>query len=222
MCFSPQADLVGGAIIGAIGVDTIRHVHRRHGHIAIASLPLLFAVHQLDESLIWLGLQGHIPRAISHVALWIYLLIAFVVLPLFVPAAVLAFEPTPRRRWLMMPFVAIGACVSGILLAALIRGPFGVQLRPYHLAYTLTLRDGLLIVALYVVAVCGALIFSGSRHIVIFGVVNLVAVGIIARLTVDGFASVWCGWAAICSGAIALQLRLGGHRHRQKLAPAAS
>jgi hypothetical protein len=38
-------------------------------------------------------------------------------------------------------------------------------------------------------------------------VVNLVAVIIIARLTVSGFASVWCGWAAVSSAAITLHCR---------------
>lgn len=38
---------------------------------------------------------------------------------------------------------------------------------------------------------------------------NLVAVAVIARLTLDGFAAVWCGWAAITSLAIAVQLRRG-------------
>jgi hypothetical protein len=37
---------------------------------------------------------------------------------------------------------------------------------------------------------------------------NLVAVIVIARLTISGFASVWCGWAAVSSAAIALHCRL--------------
>jgi len=46
------------------------------------------------------------------------------------------------------------------------------------------------------------LLFSGYRHILIFGLANLVAVAILARLTVDGFASLWCGYAALSAGAI--------------------
>ena len=56
---------------------------------------------------------------------------------------------------------------------------------------------GTVVVMAYVVACCGPLLLSGYRDIAIFGVVNLIAVAIIARLTIDGFASVWCGWAAI-------------------------
>jgi hypothetical protein len=48
---------------------------------------------------------------------------------------------------------------------------------------------------------------SGYRNVVLFGVVNLIAVVIIARLTISGFASVWCGWAAVSSAAITLHCR---------------
>jgi hypothetical protein len=45
--------------------------------------------------------------------------------------------------------------------------------------------------------------------VAVLGAVNLVAVAKLAKLAVDGFASLWCGWAAVTSGAIALHLRYG-------------
>ena len=211
MCFSPQADLIGGGVIGVIGIDVVRHVDSRRDHLALAALPLILGFHQVVEAFVWLSKQGHLPSAVGTVAMWVYLLIAFVLLPVFVPVAVVLFEPTTRRRRLMAPFVVIGAIVSVTLLVAMVRGPVGVTMRPYHLAYSVQLGGaGLLIVSLYVAAVCGALLLSGFRHVVIFGVVNLVAVIVIAKLTVDGFASVWCGWAAVTSGVIALHMRLTG------------
>lgn len=204
---------MGGAVIAAIGVDALRHVHQRHGHLAIASLPLLLAAHQLDESLVWLGLEGHVPHSVEHVAVWVYLLVAFVVLPTFVPYAVLAFEPTRRRKWTMAPFVALGLVVSGVLAHAMVRDGFSAEIRPYHIAYSLHMGDAFVVIVCYVVAVCGALLLSGDRHVVLFGLVNVVAIAVIARLTVDGFASVWCGWAAVSSGAIAAHLRFSrSHR----------
>ena len=84
---------------------------------------------------------------------------------------------------MMVPFALTGTMV---------RGPIGVTLAPYHLSYGLRVTDGLLIVVLYVVAVCGALLISGYRNVAIFGAVNLVAVIVIAWLTISGFASIWC------------------------------
>jgi hypothetical protein len=207
VCFSPEADVVGGLVICAIGVDAVRHAGQRRELTALAWIPLLLGAHQLIESLVWLWLQGHVPRGIGHVALWAYLLIAFVVLPVLIPLAVIALEPTTRRKQMMAPFALTGAVIAGVLLAAMIRGPVRVRLAPHHLSYGIRVTDGLLIVALYVVAVCGPLLVSGYRNVVAFGVVNLVAVIIIARLTISGFASVWCGWAAVSSAAITLHCR---------------
>jgi hypothetical protein len=207
VCFSPQADLVGGLVICAIGVDAARHVRRRRDFLLVACIPLLLGVHQLIEALVWWWLQGYVPDGIGRVALWAYLLIAFVVLPVVVPAAVIALEPTRRRSQLMVPFIVIGSVIAVVLLAAMIGGPVGVKLAPYHLSYSIRLSDGLLVIACYVVAVCGSLLVSGYRNVAIFGIVNLVAVVIIARLTVSGFASVWCGWAALSSAAVALHCR---------------
>jgi hypothetical protein len=220
VCFSPQADVVGGLLIGAIGVDAVRHIRRRREFIALAWIPVLLGAHQFIEALVWLWLQGHVPRGIGHIALWAYLLIAFVVLPVFVPLAVIAVEPTRRRKLMMAPFALLGAVVAATLFAAMVRGPVGVRLEPYHLSYGIRLSDGFGVVALYVVAVCAPLLVSGYRNVALFGVVNLVAVIVIARLTISGFASVWCGWAAVSSAAITLHCRFAKpHRRPAKSGP---
>jgi hypothetical protein len=55
--------------------------------------------------------------------------------------------------------------------------------------------------------------------VAIFGIANLIAVAIIARLTVSGFASVWCGWAALSSAAIAVHCRFAKpHPQRSRAA----
>jgi hypothetical protein len=101
--------------------------------------------------------------------------------------------------------------------AAMVRGPVSVKLALYHLSYSIRLPDGFLIVALYVVAVCGPLLVSGYRNVALFGVVNLVAVIIIARLTISGFASAWCGWSAVSSAAITLHCRFAKpHPHQAR------
>ena len=87
---------MGGIAIVTIGADAARHLRHRADHLLLATLPLLLGVHQLIESLIWWQLQGHLPHLVGRVALWLYLLIAFVVLPVFVPVAVLLLEKTSR------------------------------------------------------------------------------------------------------------------------------
>lgn len=212
MCFSPQADLVGGIVIGAIGIDTVRH--RRHNReLALAALPLALASHQIVEAFVWWGLQGRVPADLGRWAMWAYLVFAFCVLPVYVPAAIMAIEPTSRRRRLMSPFLALGIAVSFILFRALLRGPTAV-LGAHHIDYQIDVSLGFLVVTLYIVATCGSMLLSGYRHVIQFGAVNLLAAVILAYAATSGFASLWCAWAAVASGAIALHLRYAHHEHR--------
>jgi hypothetical protein len=212
MCFSAPADLVGGVILGAIGVDAAWHVRRRRDHLGIAALPMLLGLHQLDEAFVWWGLQGHVSASVGRVATWIYLVFAFVVLPVYLPLAVLALEPPGRRRRMMLVFVGLGAVVSAVLLAALVRGPVTVALGDHHLSYSIGLTASTAVVTAYVVATCGAAVFSGYRRLAVFGLVNLVAVAVLAHVTISGLPSLWCAWAAVTAGVVAWHLRSGdGH-----------
>ena len=204
MCFSPEGDLVGGLVVTTIGVDACRHLRGRNNYLLLAATPLVLGAHQIDESLVWWSLQGHVPHLAGRIAMWIYLVIAFVVVPILVPTAIIWLQPSARRRWLIAPFVALGTGVAVVLLVTMLHGPVTVKLGSYHLAYSIGLKHGLIVIGLYIVATCGSLLVSGYRHIQIFGVANLVAVVILARLTADGFASLWCFYAALASGAISL------------------
>jgi hypothetical protein len=220
VCFSPQADFVGGLVVAGIGVDVLRHRDGRTSHSALCALPLILGFHQFVEAFVWLGLQGHVSAGLGRFAMWVYVSIAFVLLPVFVPIAVFFLEPQAKRRKVMAPFVVLGLAVAGILLAAMVRGPVNVKLRPYHLAYSLHLSHGGIVVGAYVVAICGAWLLSSIRPVAIYGILNLLAVIVIAKLTVDGFASVWCGYAAVTSGAIAIYMRRPWRWHSPSFAGA--
>jgi hypothetical protein len=207
VCFSPQGDLVGGVVVTAIGVDACRHLRGRDTHLLLAALPLLLGAHQVIESLVWWGLEGDVPHSVGRVAMWVYLAIALVVVPVFVPLAILRLELSARRRSLIAVFALLGTIVAVFFLVQMVRGPVTVRLGSYHLAYSIGLQNAVPIVGLYIVATCGSLLLSGYRHVVVVGVANLAAVVVLARLTADGFASLWCFYAALVSGAIALHLR---------------
>jgi hypothetical protein len=217
VCFSPEGDLIGGVVVVAIGVDACRHLEGKDEYLFVAGLPLLLGLHQIVEAFVWWGLQGKVPSAVGIAAMWIYLVFALVVLPVIAPLLVLSLEPTSARRWRIAPFVALGAVTSGILLYSMLHTHPTAQLGSYHLAYSFGLRHGVVVVGLYVIATCGSMLASGFRHVFWFGISNLVAVVVLARLSADGFTSLWCFYAALASGAIALYMRFGEPR-----APASS
>ncbi len=198
-----------GAVVVAIGVDACLHLEDKREYLFVAVLPVLLGLHQIDEAFVWWGLRGLIPAQVGTVAMWIYLIFALVLLPVIAPLLVLGLERTRARRWRIAPFVALGVAVGGVELAAMLQGDPTARIGSYHLSYSIGLAHGTLVVGLYIVATCGAMLASGFRHIFWFGISNLIAIAVLARLSADGFTSLWCFYAALASGAIALYLRFG-------------
>jgi hypothetical protein len=206
MCFSAEADAIAALVIGAVGVDALRHVATPR-QLPLAVLPMVFAAHQLIESLVWWSLEGKVPATVGDHAQWLYLVIAFGVLPGLVPVAVVALEPATRRP-LMGVFVCVGAVVSADLMFAVIQGPITATVEGHYIAYEVDLWHGGGLVVLYVLATCGSLLLSAHPHVRVYGAINLVAVLLLAWLNQAAFISVWCVWAAITSVAIVGHLRL--------------
>ena len=214
MCFAPEVDLLGGAAIAAIGFDTLRNVD--HPSVRpLAALPVVFGLHQVIEAFAWWGLDGRLPESVGNGAAWLYLAVAFGLLPWFVPWVVRWLEPDRRRRSYASTLVFLGVLVSIYLMVPVIRGPIEVTDGGLYLSYSVSLTFGGAATALYVGTTCGALLLSSDRYLILYGLVNLVAVIVLATLTVTGVISLWCVWAAITSVAIAVHLRRSDEqRHR--------
>ena len=208
MCFSPEADIVAGIVVSGVGIDALRHV-RETKEYPLASLPLLLGAHLLVEAYVWWDQADRVPAYVGHAAVWLYLAIALGVLPVLVPVAIFAVEPDPRRRRWLMPFVAVGAGLAALLMAVVITGPVSATIQGCCLAYDPGPGYTGVFGALYVLVTCIPMLVSSHRHMVAFGVVNLMAVSLIAWLLASGLASLWCAWAAVTSVLIARYLRTG-------------
>lgn len=206
MCYSPEADLVAGVVVGAVGVDALRHVDDRR-YLPLAAVPLLLAAHQLIEAVAWWGLRGQVPPTVGDFAVAAYLIIALGVVPLVVPYAVMRSEPITERRAWMLPFVLIGAAVSAILLVGMATGGYSATIADRYIACEANAPGGGLIGGLYVLAVCTPLLMSSQRRLVIFGIVNVPVVLLLSALLSGGLISLWCVWAAVSSLVVARHIR---------------
>jgi hypothetical protein len=207
MCFAPEADAVVGGIILAVGVDALRHVGSPK-QIPLAALPLLFGLHQVTEAFVWWGLQGHVSESVERVAVWIWLLFAFVVLPVLLPIAVDLVESSRVRRRVIGACAGIGLVVAVALGIGIFGGAVNAHIRGHCISYNVdALRNGGQWTVLYVIAACGALLASSHRALAALGGMNLVVTPLLMWLTVSGFVSLWCFWAAIASIVIAAHLR---------------
>jgi hypothetical protein len=196
-----------GAVVVGVGIDAVRHVTTPR-QIPLATLPLLLGAHQLTEAFVWWGLYGDVSESVERIATWIYLLVAFAVVPLFIPLAVGFIERSGARRRVIGVFAAAGLAVAVALGSAMFRGPIRAAIEGHHVSYELDgLHAGGQWTGLYVVATCGAMLACSYRDIATIGALNFVAVPVLAWLTMSGFVSLWCFWAAIVSVLVARHLR---------------
>lgn len=198
MCFSATANFVGSGVLAIIGVATLREVRHRREFL-FAAMPLLFAVHQFTEGFVWLGLDGYLPASAAHTAGAAFVLYAQGLLPFLLPLGVLLIEPEGKRHKRMLPFVLLGLGVALYILWGLTAYPLAVYANHHSIVYKNPVTTTPIIAALYVIATCGALFFSGFRYLFAFGVANLIGLAVVAIVMASAFTSIWCAYAAIMS-----------------------
>ncbi len=191
------ADLVVGTALVPVAVLSLREVrHRRE--LPFAALPAVFAAHQLLEVAVWAGLDGDVSAGVANLAMRAYLFIAWPLLPIYLPLAVLMLEPRGSRVR-VAPFLALGSVVSVYLAYVVLANPVEIIRHPYGLEYATVVQHPVVWAVLYIVAVIGPPLLSGYRSIFAFGVLNLVGLLLVAVFYAQEFASLWCIFAAVSS-----------------------
>ncbi|GJF11698.1 hypothetical protein NGTWS1803_20400 [Mycolicibacterium cyprinidarum] len=192
------ADLVVGTALVPVAALSLREVkHPRE--LMFALLPGLFAAHQFLEVAVWAGLDGDVSPGVAHLAMRAYLFIAWPLLPVYVPLAMLLLDPNRRARLRAAPFVALGVVVSTYLAYVVLFNPVEVIRHPNGLEYDTAVQHPVVWAVLYIIAVIGAELVSGHRAIVAFGVLNLVGLTVVGMFYFHVFASLWCVFAAAAS-----------------------
>lgn len=211
MCLSPQADVVVGIAISVVAIDTLRHCASPR-LLGLALMPAIFAIHSFTSAFVWLGLLGDISPAVLNAATGFYLFVAFVLLPIYAPAVVLLIEPRGWRRMALALLLAAGFYAGIAFLLALISGRGSAVASDWYISFNID-STATSVAVLYVLAACGALLLSGQRILVYWGLVNAVAVGALAMWASRGLPSLWCFLAACTSVFIAWYLRRLNHEH---------
>ena len=206
MCFSATANFAGSAVIGSVGVATLKEVRHRRAFL-FGALPLLFALHQFIEGFVWLGLGGYLSAATAHNMGAAFVLYAQGLLPFLLPLSVYLIEPTPHRRKRMLPFVLLGGGLTLYTLWGLTAYPLTVYARHHSIVYTNPATTTTAVAILYVIATCGALFFSVLRSLIIFGFATQIGLIIVSIVMSYAFTSIWCAYAAVISVIIYFHFR---------------
>jgi hypothetical protein len=197
MCFSATASFATSGALAASAV-AIARVPKQKSAVPLALFPAFFAVLQFAEGILWLNHRGFVNEAWKPPALDVFLLIAYVLWPVYVPFSAYLLEPGRRRRLVILLCQAAGLVVGFWNLAVIIRGPVDAWVIGHSFHYQIAMPGGLN--APYVIAVTVPFLVNRRWRLAVFGVALAVLYCIAALVAAsDTFPSVWCFYAAILS-----------------------
>jgi hypothetical protein len=216
MCFSATASFGASAVLGTIGVIAITKAKTKPQRL-FATIPLIFAVQQLTEGILWLSLKDPALASLQSLITHIYLVFAMAVWPLWVPLTVRLLEKDERNKKLMNVLVGIGAVIA--ICVVLVLSLYPVQAMtpaclscPFsatsglnqHLHYEFTLPripKGLIVsfTVLYILATIVTPFISRIKKMKWMGFVFLVSYLFSVILYNNFVISVWCFFAALLS-----------------------
>ena len=211
MCFSATTSFSAGAILLGLGTLTVKSAHRRR-EMALAAIPLLFAIQQLSEGVIWLTFRYQSPL-LNTVMTHLYSFFSHVLWPIYVPVAVLLIEPMAWRRTVLLGFVAAGLVAGVYLLYVLLAFPVISRPTGQHVEYVSPHFFAALVMTLYLLAATVSPMFSSHRLVKVFGVLALLSFAAAYGFYATWFISVWCFFAALLSAVIYLHFAMQDRRN---------
>jgi hypothetical protein len=202
MCFSATASFTAGTFLLGIGTLTLKSA-RSPRERPFAAIPLLFAVQQLIEGVIWLTFSSEAPL-LNVVMTYAYSFFSHVLWPIYVPLAVLLIEPPGWRRQALVAFLVAGLGVGLYLLVMLVAFPVVSRPTGQHVEYVSPHFFVAVAMTLYLLSTSVSLVLSTHRTVRLFGALALVSFGIAYAFYAVWFISVWCLFAALLSAVVYL------------------
>jgi hypothetical protein len=208
MCFSAEASFAGGVIISAIGIATVREVHKS-SQLVFASIPLFFGVQQIVEGCLWLTLPNTDYISIQKISTYLFLIMAQVLWPTLIPLSVLLMEVNIKRKRLLQVLLGVGLSLSVYYAYCLLFFKVTPQIINYHIQYNTTFPESLAMTAfvVYLVATVTPLFVSGIKRTHLLGILMFFSCLITGIFFTQYLTSVWCFFAALISGVIFWILR---------------
>jgi hypothetical protein len=208
MCFSPEASFAGGVIISAIGIATIREVHKP-SQLVFACIPLFFGIQQFAEGFLWLTIPRPEYLSVQKFDTYLFLFMAQVLWPMWLPLSVLFMEEDKKRKKILWVLLAMGLSVSLYYSCCLLFLHVTPEISGYHIHYQNDFPRSLanLVFAVYLIASITPLFISGIKRTRLLGVLMFLSCLVTAIFYRQYLTSVWCFFAAFISVVIFWILR---------------
>jgi len=200
MCFSTEASFIGGTVILAIGVATVRKVHKP-SQLVFASIPLFFGFQQIAEGFVWLSLQNDLYKGYLMPATYTFLIMAEVFWPFMTPLAVLLMEKNKKRMKILWVLLGMGVSVSLYFIFCLLSYNVTPEIRGYHIEYVEVFPRSIriFVFCIYLIASIVPLFVSTIKRTYILGILMAVSCLITLIFYTQFLTSVWCFFGALIS-----------------------
>ncbi len=208
MCFSAGASFAGGVIISAIGVATVRKVHKP-SQLIFASIPLFFGVQQLIEGTLWLTLPLPEYGTIQKLSTFLFLIMADVVWPFMIPLSVLFMEENRKKKGYLWALLVLGLILSTYYTICLLMFNVNPRIESFHIKYYNDFPKVFAnpAFAVYLIATITPLFISSIKRTHLLGGLMFLSCVITAIFFRQYLTSVWCFFAALISAVIYWILR---------------
>lgn len=203
MCFSATASLAAGGFLLGLGTMTVKAA-RSPSELPFAAIPLLFAIQQLSEGVVWWTFSHDAP-GLNVVMIQFYSFFSHVLWPVYVPLAVLLLEPTGWRRRLLKITAVAGLAIGMYLLYSMVEYPITARVTGNHIEYVSPHFFAVVTMTGYLLATTLSPMLSSQRTVNLFGVLALISFALAYLIYATWFISVWCFFAAVLSVVVALR-----------------
>lgn len=164
-------------------------------------MPVLFAVQQICEGVVWLSFGDPVFERFRQVAMYIFLAIAQAGWPLFIPLFVLVAETNAKRKKILAFFAGAGVIAAVFFTWCLLQFDARIGMHPYHIQYDLDfpLSHTWYYGILYFIPAMLPTFVSSLKPMRILGAL-LFCSYLISRIFFHDFiVSVWCFFGALSS-----------------------
>lgn len=206
MCFSATASFTASAVIGTIGVASLRSC-KSENERPFASIPLFFGVQQFCEGLIWLSFNNPDFASVQYPATLSFLAFAWIVWPALVPYASYRLEQNPNRKKWLQRLMFIGLISSAYSIYRMYQGHPMPYIADFHIDYRFSRHNEPSLMdtpqqLAYLISTVIPLFVSSRNGVFWLAVSNFISLLIAYYFFRHALPSTWCFFAAVLSGII--------------------
>ncbi|HBW58437.1 MAG TPA: hypothetical protein DEF27_11800 [Oscillatoriales bacterium UBA8482] len=207
MCFSATASFTASFSLSVLGTATLTQMTSKK-QLLLASFPLLFAIQQFFEGIVWLNLEDK-SSPLYFLGIYVFLVFATGFWLILCPLSVYLLEDHPGRKKTILGITAIGTILGIYLVSCVVRQEVMATNNLGNLFYNLNLLYNFkfpwfydICKYLYLLVIIVPFLISSQRFLALFGILIILSFILADRFYQATFISVWCFLAAVISSVL--------------------